>query len=215
MVVHHHHSPKSHPGGDHLIPWSSSSLLAPAQLPVRATKQAAAAAASASRTQHLQLPVLGLFATKPVIVEQQLQHAGPESSTVSLQQHSSTGTQKQGGAPGSGNKAAVGHVTAAGAQQGVAQHQVASSERGYDTLEASLEPEMASLGPAVAAVGPTGASDQGVLAGRLARLQGLDWRRFHVVWPRLCLGSSHCNIQVGAELRLSATACFILKSISC
>jgi hypothetical protein len=40
-------------------------------------------------------------------------------------------------------------------------------------------------------------AQRGVLQARLWRLQGMEWRRMHVVWPRLCLGNSHCNIQVG------------------
>lgn len=32
--------------------------------------------------------------------------------------------------------------------------------------------------------------------GRLRVLSQLHWRRFDVVWPMFCVGSSHCNIQV-------------------
>jgi len=141
------------PGGDHLIPWSSSSLLAPHALPVKAVRQAAASAAD-STTQQLQLPVLGIWATKPLVVEQNV----PPTHSC-LQQPQQQQQQEQTGMDNECSAATT------------------SATRGTsDTIQ----------------------SRQGTkeLAVRLTQLQQFPWRRFHVVWPRLCLGSSHCNIQV-------------------
>lgn len=136
-----------------MIPWSSSSLLAPHALPVRAVKQAAASAAD-STTQQLQLPVLGIWATKPLIVE----HNVPPPTTHNFLQQPKQQQEQSG--------------------------------RDWESSAATAS--------ATLVTSDSTQSRQGTreLAIRLTQLQQMPWRRFHVIWPRLCLGSSHCNIQV-------------------
>jgi hypothetical protein len=54
--------------------------------------------------------------------------------------------------------------------------------------------------------GDSGLVDTGLLRARLHHLQCMGWRRMHVVWPRLCLGSSHCNIQYNGMLNFVGQA---------
>ncbi|WIA18520.1 hypothetical protein OEZ85_009970 [Tetradesmus obliquus] len=103
-----HRATYSSAGGDHLIPWASSSLLFPRQLP----------------SWPGQLPAPALWARQPAIVQ------WPQPAAAA---------------------AAGGEAVA----------------------------EQESVGP---------------------------WSHFHVVWPRLCLGSSHCNIQYNGPLNFVGRA---------
>jgi hypothetical protein len=149
-------------GGDHLIPWASSSLLFPHALP----------------SWPGQLPAPALWARQPAIVQWPQPSAdAAEAAAAPAAAADLAYTQQE--------------------QDHLLQQQEQELQHEFHQPDATPLPgsmpaddnddEQANAGSAAAA-----AAAAGPLSLRLLQLQSVGaWCHFHVVWPRLCLGSSH------------------------
>eukprot|EP00879_Flechtneria_rotunda_P013363 GHRR01013953.1.p1 GENE.GHRR01013953.1~~GHRR01013953.1.p1 ORF type:complete len:551 (+),score=223.72 GHRR01013953.1:242-1894(+) len=250
-----HRATYSTAGGDHLIPWSSSSLLFPEELPAKCGSVAV-------------LPSPALLAWHPHIVEhparnmqqqqqqqgkqqqraassyggaaedQQLQQAGqqqpqqPEQPEHCMQQHEGqlNGLPQQQQHEQHEQAAVRTRLSGKGQQWQQRQQEERWQQqthmphlcKGPDetpwkscaiskAAAAAAAPGDAPDSNAATAIGAsahlTATGTKGVLARRLLQLQSVgSWRRYHVVWPRLCLGSAHCNIQYNGPMNFVGRA---------
>lgn len=206
LALFQHRATYSSAGGDHLIPWASSSLLFPRQLP----------------SWPGQLPAPALWARQPAIVQWPQPAAAAAAGGEAVaeqevlpdqQQQEDSGLMQQqeqelqhemhqpsGVTSSSSSTVPLPCTIADAAHAGIESPAAAAAAAASTATEDS-----SSTGATAAAAAAARAA--GPLSQRLLALQSVGpWSHFHVVWPRLCLGSSHCNIQYNGPLNFVGRA---------